>query len=79
MVSVWFCTNVKCKLTFPGLLNSSSQRFSINTVAFVEMWVLELHLTLRQLGNTDVPHLSGALRSCPHVPVSRSLPLVLIS
>lgn len=36
-------------------------------------------LTLRQLGNTDVPHLSGALRSCPHVPVSRSLPLVLIS
>lgn len=79
MVSVWFCTNVKCKLTFPGLLNSSSQRFSINTVAFVEMWVLELHLTLRQLGNTDVPHLLGALRSCPHVPVSRSLPLVLIS
>lgn len=36
-------------------------------------------LTLRQLGNTDVPHLSGALRSCPHVPVSCSLPLALIS
>lgn len=35
VVSVWFCTTVKCKLTFLGLLNSSSQRFSINTVAFV--------------------------------------------
>lgn len=25
-----------------GLLNSSSQRFFINTVAFVEVWVVEL-------------------------------------
>lgn len=62
MVSVWFCTNVKCKLKFPGLLNSSSQRFSINTFAFVEMWGVGIALTLRQLGNTDVPPLSGALR-----------------
>lgn len=61
MVSVWFCTTVKCKLTFLGLLNSSSQRFSINTVGFCLNVGVGTAPLLWQLGDSDVPHLSGVL------------------